>query len=194
MNELIEYGEIAVSFVSRNFSKISEISKPMVRSVKNEPKIKKSYATYIQNVEKRYGKAKSFFIRSEPTDIYEFYVPVSVLHGDSRIERVTFQSISETTNRVVVSAPAGAGKSMLLRHFLLDSLKNSDRMPIFIELRNVEKTGDAIEKALLSTLRTHEPCNFKAKTGNCMNSLREGDDCFDCCVGSDTCEAESAIR
>jgi len=45
---------------------------------------------------------------------------------------------------------AGQGKSTILRKILLESIKNGDKIPFFMELRKIEKTG--IENSLLSIL------------------------------------------
>ena len=155
MNELLDIGNIATGYITRNLPKILDIGHSVVKGAKAEItlKLKTAYASYIEYLEERYGKAKSFFFRSTPTDIYEFYVPLGVNVGNKKLEKVSLDSIVDVTKQIVVSAPAGSGKSMLLRHFLLNALRKSDRIPIFIELRNLSNSNNTVFDEVEQTLK-----------------------------------------
>ena len=139
MNEEPEIGKVAADFIARNLENTFEFAKSMFTGVKAEIELqlKTAYTTYIEKSAAKFGRAKSFFIRSIPTDIYSFYVPMRVISGNMELPNVSINDIIGLTPRAVITASAGAGKSILLRHLFLDALRNSDRVPVFIELRSV---------------------------------------------------------
>lgn len=156
MDDGSEIGKIAADFVSRNFTNILEFGTSVLNGAKSELqlRLRTAYSTYLKNAGERYGRAKSFFIRSVPTDIYTFYVPMRVTSGKTALPRVVLDDIVNLTTRAVVTASAGAGKSILLRHLFLDALRSSERVPVFVELRNIEgsdqKIFDAIKENLVN--------------------------------------------
>ena len=119
-----------------------------------ELRLKTAYSAYLTNTAERYGRAKSFFIRSIPTDIYRFYVPMRVISGEAELPKVALNDILSLTTRAILTAPAGAGKTILLRHLFLDALRSSDRIPVFIELRNIDDSShnllDVIKRHLVT--------------------------------------------
>lgn len=153
-----DFSEAATAFVTRNFSNIVQLGTRAFEYLKNDDRDKKlrtAYSTYLYRAAHYYGYTKSFFVRDVPTSLYKFYVPVHLTHRENEKDRilgdVTLDSITSVTNRAVVVAQAGAGKSMLLRHLLLDTISASDRVPVFLELRNIEGgILEAIETSLES--------------------------------------------
>ena len=141
-----EIGKIAADFLARNLTNIVELGRSVLTGAKSELelRLKTAYSTYLTNASERYGKAKSFFFRDVPTDIYTFYVPVRVTSGELSLPKVGLDDILRLTKRAVVTASAGAGKSILLRHLFLDTLRSSDRIPVFVELRSIEQSDQAI--------------------------------------------------
>ena len=156
MDDGSEIGKIAADFVARNFTKIVEFGTSVLNGAKSELelRLRTAYSTYLKNAGERYGRAKSFFIRSVPTDIYTFYVPMRVTSGKTVLPRVVLDDIVSLTRRAVVTASAGAGKSLLLRHLFLDALRSSERIPVFVELRSIERSDQKIFDAIKENLVT----------------------------------------
>ena len=155
MNDMVDLSEIAFAFLARNLSKIIRMAQSIYGTIKAEMRIrlKLAYENYIKNMGQKYGRAKSFFIRDEPTSIYDFYVPLGITYGENALEKADIESIAKLTRRVVISASAGSGKSMFLRHLLLDSLNNSDQIPVFIELRNIQDENNSIMQSIYVALQ-----------------------------------------
>ena len=151
-----ELTTLVTDFVSRNVGKILEIGHSIFGGAKAELKLRlnKAYTNYLKNSGERYGWSKSFFVRSIPTYLYDFYVPLGVTSGGKMLDKATLDSILDLTTRAVVTAPAGAGKSMFLRHLFLDGVQSSNRVPIFVELRNLNSTNNSIVHGISDSLRT----------------------------------------
>ena len=151
-----EIGKLAADFVTRNIAKIVELGASALTGAKSEVelRLKTAYSTYLKNATARYGRAKSFFVRDVPTDIYSFYVPMRVTSGKASLPKVGLADILKLTKRAVVTASAGAGKSILLRHLFLNTLRRSDRIPVFVELRSLETPDQTVFDAISTNLTT----------------------------------------
>ena len=156
MDDGSEIGKIAADFVARNLTKIVEFGASVLYGAKSELelRLKTAYSTYLVNAGERYGRAKSFFIRSVPTDIYSFYVPMRVTSGKTELPKAVLDDIVSLTTRAVVTASAGAGKSIFLRHLFLDALRSSERIPVFVELRSIERSDQKIFDMIKENLVT----------------------------------------
>ena len=103
-----EIGKIAADFLARNLTKIVEFGTSVLSGAKSELelRLKTAYSTYLKNAGEQYGHAKSFFIRSVPTNIYTFYIPMRVTSGEVSLSKVGFEDIVSFTKRAVVTASA----------------------------------------------------------------------------------------
>lgn len=153
-----DFYEAATNFFTRNFPSILQLGSQALNYLKSDDldqKLRTAYGAYLYRAAYHYGHTKSFFFREAPTPIYDFYVPVHLTYRvddkDRTLADVTLDSITSVTNRAVIVAQAGAGKSMLLRHLLLHTISASDRVPVFLELRNID---GGIFDAIGSSLRS----------------------------------------
>ena len=63
----------------------------------------------------------------------KIFINTTILFGMRFINRIN------TTTRAIIKATAGAGKSLLMKKILLDTLQRKKFVPIFIELRKVNR-------------------------------------------------------
>jgi len=99
---------------------------------------KTKYKNYLKKLVERFGKSKNFFIRDNPRPLYDFFESIDISFGDTTIEKAGINDITSISTKSLITGTGGAGKSILLKHFLLDSLKEKYKVPIFLELRNYE--------------------------------------------------------
>ena len=155
--------QVAGDYVFRTLPTIYEIWAKFRDSLENsvdlnenEETIESDFREYITRSATRYGTAKPFFYRDEPKNIYSFYIPVSLKYANISVRNVTVSEIDNITRRTIITAQAGAGKSMLLRHLFIDTIENTQKIPIFIELRNLndESSSDfLVERAIRKNMR-----------------------------------------
>lgn len=98
-----------------------------------------SHNDYCETLIKKYCRARTFFVRDRPQFIDEFYVPSSVsVGGRTPHSRAELKTIDELAgSRAIITGSGGAGKTIFMRHLLLNSIETGVGYPVFIELRNL---------------------------------------------------------
>lgn len=122
-------------------------------------KMKPDFSTYLRNAKRKYSTIKTLLYNDQPKPFYDFYVcndivrniPVPGRFGttyeSSTFENVTVKSLLECSRFVILAGTGGLGKSMMMRHLLLNSVDNYKEMqtiPVFIPLKDFDETIDSL--------------------------------------------------
>lgn len=119
---------------------------------KDEKKIKKvgnnPFSHYIKKITEKYNRIKTLLYSETPKPFYSFYVCNDIIQK-IQIKRFTYKNsiikdanvdlLSKTSNFILITGTGGLGKSMMMRHLLLDSANKfpeTNKLPIFIQLKN----------------------------------------------------------
>ena len=140
--EDFDINKVAAEFLSSQMKDIFEVGKDFVKGSADSIKLslKTIYRNYLKRVYARYGKSKSFFIRDNPVELYKFYVPMGVKCDTIVIKTSNLKGILNVNKHVIISGTGGAGKSIMLKHLFIDSLKQKTQTPIFVELRDLNNS------------------------------------------------------
>ena len=105
-----------------------------------------AYQDYLNSVYGKYSKMKTLLYRHEPKDIYTFFEPLSVSNGESEFDTSNVHEVMQNGNFLLITGSGGTGKSVMMKHFLLDCIKRNLFIPILIELRsfNGKKIDDTL--------------------------------------------------
>lgn len=109
---------------------------------------------YVTRLLERYGRGKSFFIRSEPTPLYDFFVPLDLTTQVRRLSAPGVGDLAHISRCGILIGSGGSGKSMMMRHLLVNSITTLERIPVFLELRQLNQTSDTLRSALVETIRS----------------------------------------
>lgn len=101
---------------------------------------------YINNFYEKYSSIKTFIYRDEKVNFYDIYYPIKIQNKKKLIEINDFNEIFENNEKLTIIGNAGSGKSMLTKHIFLVSIKNCKRIPIIIELRNLNNYKETFEE------------------------------------------------
>ena len=107
---------------------------------------------YISQQATRYSNVKTIIGSNRPLVLNEVYVN-RYLSQDKRnnTRDEDFLRVGSDLKRIIFAATAGAGKSMLMRYlFFLFLSEQSERLPVFIELRDI---NDYPESSILELIR-----------------------------------------
>ena len=112
----------------------------------------RDFSDYLENAYDKYSQMKTLLYSDAPRDFYDFYVCNDInqriyekrnSYRIHTIHNVSVESLRECSNFVLISGTGGLGKSMMMRHLLLDAVDNYDdsgRLPIFIPLKDYDDT------------------------------------------------------
>lgn len=111
------------------------------------------YTEYLEKVQNKFKNAKTYLHSDKLQSFYEVYVCNTVAESSNlpgvrgswytscEIENVNVNKLISRSNYLVISGTGGLGKSMMMVHLLLDSIKNYDKyqlIPVFISLKDYE--------------------------------------------------------
>lgn len=93
---------------------------------------------YLENYYDKYSKTKTFIYREERVDFYDIFYPVTLSQKGQKLGNITdLKELFKNGNFLTIIGSAGSGKSMLMKHIFLSTIKQSFRIPIVVELRNL---------------------------------------------------------
>jgi NACHT domain len=172
MNEELDINRVAADFVSQNVENIYNMSKGVLKGAADKIRLRlqNSYSSYVICVAHRYSKAKSFFIRNEPTNLYDFYIPIGLSSKD-RIEAPSINALATVNSFVIITGGGGSGKSMLMRHLFLNTLAMKEKVPVFLELRELNQRPIPLLSFLEETLHSNK---FELDHEYIVKALRAG--------------------
>ncbi|MCC8488065.1 NACHT domain-containing protein [Xanthomonas campestris pv. raphani] len=94
---------------------------------------------YCTALIKKYCRARTFFVRDEPQYLDEFYVPSTIkAKRDKFYARADLATLDTVTGkRTIITGTGGSGKTIFMRHLLLNAIETGSGYPVFIELRSL---------------------------------------------------------
>lgn len=122
-----------IDIITNSFSiKIdSEIDKRIIRE---------ELRAYGSNLYNRLRVTKNYLYRKEPIDTYQNYLPLTLSSGNDKIKIIEPSEFIQNFSKVIILGTAGSGKTTLLRYITLRCIDQEELYPIYIELRNYNKS------------------------------------------------------
>lgn len=154
MAEEFNINTVTAEFLQHNLEKFIEISKGLIKAGADQLRLRfgKTYKEYIDNLLIKHSKVKSFLIRAESANLYDFYVPISISTEQRKIDNTGIIDIVGVSPFSIITGSAGSGKSMLMRHLVINTIVNKEKAPIFIELRQFNQNGGDLRKMIHQVL------------------------------------------
>lgn len=154
------------------YKKIEELLK------KNKSKIsinnQQAFKDYIKTILDRYLKIKTLLYRNEPKYFYSFYEEPFLRENTNLISTDNIENVFNKGNKIIISGTGGIGKSMLMQHFLLNSIAYELYIPILIPLR-ILNDKEIEDISILNTIyNTLTECNFKLDRGTMEYIMQKG--------------------
>lgn len=153
--EEFDINKVIAEFLTSTAGEILSSGKDAIEGTieKVQLKLKTVYTDYLKRVYERYGKSKSFFIRDEPVNLYEFYIPLGLECNKIKIKSANLKGVLNVNHCCIISGTGGAGKSIILKHLFIDCLKLKKQVPIFIELRDLNSKELNLEELIKITTK-----------------------------------------
>lgn len=131
--------ELTTKLITNTAGTVISKGKGLFKSFSDDIRLKmeKSYKDYLICAYARYSKAKSFLIRDEATQLYDFYVPLGITCGKKQSNEASIYNFIQKNPFAIIKGSAGSGKSMMMRHLFLNTIEKQEKVPIFVELRRL---------------------------------------------------------
>ena len=130
------------------------------------------YRTYLNRAHEKHSKKKTFLYEMQ-RDFYGFFVCNDVKRretvcrserrndrkDDRVIENVCVDSFEEERRFIVLSGTGGMGKSMMMTHFMLDTIdrnKETGKVPVFVLLRDYNPAAGDLIDFIFGELKRHD--------------------------------------
>jgi len=94
---------------------------------------------YFANLKNHFGTLRTLLYKDFPRNFHDFYVVNDIEHNKSDIKNITAHDLRNISNQIIIRGAGGLGKSMMMRHLLLNSIaeyKNFHHIPIFIPIKD----------------------------------------------------------
>ena len=95
-----------------------------------------AYEDYLKKTKDRYCKIKTIIYRKVPKDLYSFYECIGVDYNDKDISTEHINNLLKISNKLIITGTGGVGKTTLMKHLYLNSISETNYIPVFIELRD----------------------------------------------------------
>ena len=103
---------------------------------------------YLQSQTEKYYFTNTFLHRSEKVRFNEIYYPIKANYKNLTTDFEDLDEIFSEYKKITIVGSAGSGKTTLLKQIFLQTIFNWDRIPILIELRNLNEYNGDFEKLL----------------------------------------------
>lgn len=143
----------------------------------------RNFTAYLENAYGKYSQMKTLLYNDSPREFYDFYVCNDINQKiyekkySYRIRTIhdpSVKSLRECSNFVLISGTGGLGKSMMMRHLLLDAIDdfdNSGILPLFIPLKDFD---DTYRNLLEYIYEKYESLGGKGNMKEFSNLLEDG--------------------
>lgn len=153
--------------------KIIDVAKKIDTAIKYDLRI--SHNEYCENIIRKYCKVRTFFVRDEPQYLDEFYVPASIERQGAKrnkVKKAGIEELSSISKKIIVTGTGGSGKTIFMRHLLLNSIEKGFGYPVFIELRNLNNKSEInLESEIFEFMKIH---GFPLGNDFSERSLKDG--------------------
>lgn len=169
----LDVNKIITDLVSRNLEKIvsgiCKFSRNQIADIQLETRT--AFETYLLRSADKYSKNKTLIHRTTPVSLYDFYVHNQLKAGHEIIETENINNILQKSRYSMILGSGGTGKSTLFKHLFLNSIYATDKIPIFVPLRNINGTELSLLDCIYESLTT---LGFSLQKDYFIESLDKG--------------------
>lgn len=133
-----------------------------------------AYENYLKYSKSIHEKIKTLLYRHSAKNIYSFYECVGLSRNGQIIDTSDINNILDIGNKIIVTGTGGIGKSVMMKHFFLNVLQNTNCIPILIELRGLNEFDEKSVDLIDYIYRIMETLKFKLERKYFDYSLEMG--------------------
>lgn len=119
--------------------------------IKGDIDLGSCYENYLNASLKNYSKVKTLIYRHEPKNLYSFYECIGVRCDKKEIDTNSIHNIIDIGNKLIITGTGGIGKTTMLKHFFINTIKETNLIPVLVELRKLNEK-DLKEISIIDTI------------------------------------------
>jgi len=128
--------DLAKSTARSLFKKVKDLLTDT--SNKLEIEFGEAFEDYLDYSIEVYSKIKTLLYKHTPKDIYSFFECVGVSReGKDNVDTSDINNVLNIGNKLILTGTGGIGKSVMMKHFFLNTIKNTELVPLIVELRGL---------------------------------------------------------
>ena len=132
--------------VSKLIKPLVDIYKVLGAEWKNY--FKEGLTDYLHSQTEKYSLTNTFLHRSGKVKFDSIYYPIKAKHVALTTDFSNLKDVFEEYKKITIIGSAGSGKTTLMRHIFLTSIKSKWKIPILIELRCLNEYEGDFEKSI----------------------------------------------
>jgi len=132
--------EVITDLAKSTAKSLIKVFSAKVKDIKNKDEIEiglafEDYLNYSIDI---YSKIKTLLYRHTPKNIYSFYECIGVRESNNNIiDTSNINNVLQAGNMLIISGSGGVGKSVMMKHFFLNTVNFTNYIPIIVELRGL---------------------------------------------------------
>jgi predicted NACHT family NTPase len=103
---------------------------------------------YLQSQTEKYYLTNTFIHRSEKVKFHDIYYPIKATYKKLTTDFSELNDVFDEYKNITIVGSAGSGKTTLMKYIFLNSIRKATRIPILIELRNLNEYNGDFEKLI----------------------------------------------
>lgn len=162
-NTGIDINKIIAYTITENLKEIFQYIKDKYQvkvEKKDVTKFEGSTRAYLDKTYSRLSKFTNLIFKDEPVNLYDYFYPLRIkAFGSKPVELEVdklFIEINYQKRNFLIEGTAGIGKSTLLKYWFLEAITFRQKIPIFVELRKLNKSGLNLLDLIYSELIVHD--------------------------------------
>lgn len=137
---------------------------------KEQIEYRTAYEKYLIKTKEKHGKIKTIIYRSTPKELYSFYENIKVSLNGRIISTENINDLIRIGNKLIISGSGGVGKSTLFKHLFLNTITNTQFIPVLLEFRSFSNQN-SLEDEIYKSLQDN---GFELEREYFQHSLKEG--------------------
>lgn len=115
---------------------------------------KEGLFNYLHSQTEKFYFTNNFLHRTKKLRFSKIYYPIKATYEDLTTDFSNLKDVFEEYKFVQIIGQAGSGKSTLVNYIFLNSFKSLEKIPILIELRNLNSYDKSLEDYILEKILT----------------------------------------
>lgn len=114
-----------------------------------------AYKEYFARSKEYVSFCKTILFGQVPQRLDTFFEPIQIKVGGEEIDTSNINNIFNYGKKIIITGSGGSGKSILMKHFFLNTLECTEYVPVLIELRGFNentKQKNSIEECVYKSL------------------------------------------